>query len=90
MYDLNSVVISGLARRTLTAAVSINDQGQILAQSCLPGVFGMAAIACKTYRLDPVVLSSDAPTLPQQLILTLVILWFLSAAFYIARSEWPI
>ncbi|HZQ62766.1 MAG TPA: hypothetical protein VFC24_15540 [Casimicrobiaceae bacterium] len=47
MQDLNGIV-GGLNGAVLTAAVGINDNGQIAAQSC------SSANVCQIYRLDPV------------------------------------
>jgi probable HAF family extracellular repeat protein len=47
MYDLNSLVVSGLTGATLLEARGINDNGQIVANGC-------AGANCQAYRLDPV------------------------------------
>ena len=46
MYDLNHLVIAGLGGAMLTTADAINDNGQIIAHSCIG--------YCIAFRLDPV------------------------------------
>jgi len=51
MYDLNTLVYSGLGTATLTEAIAINDRGQIVANSCPYSIFGES---CTAFRLDPI------------------------------------
>ena len=53
MYDLNSLVVSGLEGFTLTQATGINDHRQIAATGCNGQV-------CRAFRLDPVSGAPDA------------------------------
>jgi len=50
MYDLNMLVVSGLAGATLTIAKGINNNGQIVANSCVPGP--PYPEVCTAFRLD--------------------------------------
>ena len=47
MFDLNTLVVSGLNGARLTYGVAINGKGQIIAQAC------PTAATCQTFRLDP-------------------------------------
>ena len=47
MFDLNTLVVSGLNGARLTYGVAINNKGQIVAQAC------PTATTCQTFRLDP-------------------------------------
>jgi probable HAF family extracellular repeat protein len=47
MYDLNSLVMSGLGNATLGSALSISSHGQILATGCIQE-------NCQPYLLDPI------------------------------------
>jgi probable HAF family extracellular repeat protein len=57
MYDLNPLVVSGLAGATLVSANAINDRGQIAATGC-------NNVGCQAYRLDPVADPVAAPAIP--------------------------
>jgi probable HAF family extracellular repeat protein len=60
MYDLNSLVVSGLGAAVLTEARAINANGQIIANACPNNA------SCTAYLLDPVAepaAATDVPTL---------------------------
>ena len=61
LYDLNALVVSGLAGAVLRRAMAINDSGQIVANDCLTE---QAPLQCAAFLLDPVAMSSAPTNIP--------------------------
>jgi probable HAF family extracellular repeat protein len=74
MYDLNTLVVSGLAGAILTSATAINDKGQIVANGC-------STLGCTAFRLDPVAgptAVTQIPMLSREALGAMVLLLFAS------------
>jgi len=74
MYDLNAVVVSGLAGATLIEALGINDGGQIVANSC---VGDGGNVSCRAYRLDLV--PAEVPALSGRALAATAIVLFVAS-----------